>query len=168
MSGKRVLAGTPKVNIGGQIPDDDIEHFEVRGDLDQPDIAEITLSNVGSKYSGKIKPGTQVTVKMQMEGEGEDDLFTGKVTGINPIWDLKRAVSIKIWAMNDLHKLARERKTRTFVKQTIKQVVDTIAGEHGLSADFGKEPPTLKLDHLHQNNVTDLSYVRLLAARTGR
>src|SRR3954452_7896373 len=99
MAAPRILAGTPKVNIGGDIPDDDIEHFEVRGDLDQPDIAEITLSNIGSKYSGKIKPGTQVTVKIQMEGEGPDDLFTGKGTGGNPIWDIKRAVGIKIWAM---------------------------------------------------------------------
>ena len=168
MSGKRIFAGQPKINIGGEIPEADIEHFEVRGDLDQPDIAEITLSNIGSKYSGKIKPGTQVTVKMKMEGEEDDDLFTGKVTGINPVWDVKRAVGIKIWAMNDLHKLARERKTRTYVKRTVKDIVNTIAGEHGLSANFGKEPPTLQYDHLHQHNVTDLSYVRWLAARTGR
>lgn len=161
------LTGEPKITIGGEIPVADIEHFEVRGDLDQPDIAEITLSNTGGKHSG-IKPGTTVTVKMKMENEDEDDIFTGKVTGLNPVWDTRRAVTIKIWAMNDLHKLARERKTRTYVKQTIKQIVETIAGEHGLSADFDGKPPTLKLDHLHQNNVTDLAYVRWLAARTGR
>ncbi|MCS6912922.1 MAG: contractile injection system protein, VgrG/Pvc8 family [Myxococcales bacterium] len=165
---KRVIAGQPKINIGGEIPEEDIEHFEIRADLDQPDMAEISLSNIGSRYTRQIKPGTTVTVKMQMEGEEEDELFKGRVTGINPIWDIKRAVSLKVWAMNDLHKLARERKTRTFVQRTVKQIVETIAGEHGLSAKFGKEPPTLKLDHLHQNNVTDLAYLRWLAARTGR
>jgi phage protein D len=166
--GKRISAAKPEITVGGiQAKEEDIEHFEVRGDLDQPYLAEISLSNVDRTYS-KVNPGGPVEIKIKLEGDPEEKLFKGKVTGVNTVFDLKRAVSIKIWAMDDLHKLSRERRTRTYVKQTVQQIVQKIASENGLSADFGTEPPNLKHEHLFQNNVTDLAYVRWLAARTNR
>lgn len=161
--------GIPKVKIGGQeVPRDGLEQFEVHADLDQPDMADVTLTNIGGDNSGQYNPGDEVEISMHHEGETDDLVFKGKVISVHPTFDVHRPPSVMLTAMNELHELARERKTRTYLKQSEKQIIEKVAGEHNLSVDFGTTPPTIVHEHIHQSNQTDLSFLRLMAARSGR
>ncbi len=165
----------PKVLVGGkEIELSNISSLVVKKDLDQPDYVQISLSNLadsesgGDKFSASLKPGTDLIVKIKVEGEGEQELFKGYVHGDDPTYDAHSTVSTDLQGMNAMHKLTRGRKTRTFTNQTDQQIVQKVISEAGLSVDFGREPPTLRHEHLHQNNMTDLEFLRMRAARTGR
>jgi hypothetical protein len=146
----------PKVSVGGtEIDLSDISSLVVKKDLDQPDYVQISLSNLGdttggSKFSAKLKPGTDLVVKIKVEGEGEQELFKGYVHGDDPSYDAHSPVSTDLQGMNAMHKLTRGRKTRTFTNQTDQQIIQKVVSEAGLSVDFGREPPTLLHEHLHQ------------------
>ena len=164
----------PKVLVGGKEIDlSDISSLVIKKDLDQPDYAQISLSNLGdtsggNKFSAMLKPGTDLIVKIKVEGESEQELFKGYVHGDDPTYDAHSPVATDLQGMNAMHKLTRGRKTRTFTNQTDQQIIQKVISEAGLSVDFGREPPTLRHEHLHQNNMTDLEFLRMRAARTGR
>ena len=67
----------PKVLVGGKEIDlSDISSLVIKKDLDQPDYAQISLSNLGdtsggNKFSAMLKPGTDLIVKIKVEGESE-------------------------------------------------------------------------------------------------
>lgn len=165
-----ITAGRPEITIGGKKIERGIERIEVQADLDKPDMAELRLDAAVDDENTSFKPGDEVLVKMglEMDGSEQDTIFKGKVTGVSPVFDTHSPPAVTIRAMNDLHKLARERKTRTYTDQTEKQIIEKIAGEHGLTADFGSKPPTMQHKHVHQNNQTDLEFIRVRAARIGR
>lgn len=122
----------------------------------------------GDRFSVKPKGGADLIVKMKQEGDAEETVFEGQVTGFHPSFDTHLPVTVHIRGMNKMHKFTRERRTRTFVNQTEQQIVSKIIQDNGLTADFGREPPTLLHEHLHQPNCTDLEFLRLRAARTCR
>jgi phage protein D len=195
--GARISFGEPIVIVDGKkIDSNHIASLEVLKDIDQPDMAAISLSNFGDgggggggagggllssimdmigsggvegkRFSAQFKPGADLVVKVKVEGDGEEEIFKGQVTGFHPSFDTHLPVSVNVRGMNAMHKLTRERKTRTFVNRTDKQIVEQIVSENGLSVDFGREPPTLLHEHMHQPNMTDLEFLRLRAARTCR
>lgn len=192
--GNRISFGDPKVTIDGQeIDRKNIASFEVLKDIDQPDFASIVLSNFGEsqtssgggsfldslfelisgnvegqRFSAKPKGGAELVVKMKQEGDQEETVFEGQLTGFFPSFDTHLPVTVHVRGMNKMHKFTRERRTRTFVNQTEQQIVSKIIQDNGLTPDFGREPPTLFHEHLHQPNMTDLEFLRLRAARTCR
>ena len=119
-------------------------------------------------FSAKPKGGADLVVKMKQEGDSEETVFEGQLTGFFPSFDTHLPVTVHIRGMNKMHKFTRERRTRTFVNQTEQQIVSKIIQDNGLTPDFGREPPTLFHEHLHQPNMTDLEFLRLRAARTCR
>lgn len=193
----RITSAEIKIKVKGkEINPSHITSVEVHSDLNQPDMCDICLSNFGdsggggggggggglldgildqvssspaaTRFSVECKPGDDLEVMMGLEGESPKRVFLGKVTGNVPSFDTHLPVTVNIRGMNDLHKLARERKTRTYTNQKDQDIVSKIASENGLSAKFGKEPPTLQHEHLHQWNMTDLEFLRLRASRTAR
>lgn len=194
----RITSAEIKIKVKGkEINPSHITSVEVHSDLNQPDMVDICLSNFGdggdsggagggggglldgildsvssspaaTRFSVEYKPGDDLEVMMGLEGESPKRVFLGKVTGNVPSFDTHLPVTVNIRGMNDLHKLARERKTRTYTNQKDQDIVSKIASENGLSPKFGKEPPTLQHEHLHQWNMTDLEFLRLRASRTAR
>ena len=158
---------------GKEIDRKNIASFEVMKDIDQPDFASIVLSNFGDgggggggggggvmgflsglldfvsgnpegqRFSVTPKGGAELVVKMKQEGDSEEIVFQGQLTGFFPSFDTHLPVTVHIRGMNKMHKLTRERRTRTFVNQTEQQIVSKIIQDNGLTPDFGREPPTL-------------------------
>jgi phage protein D len=183
---------------GQEVSPNHITSVEVHSDLNQPDMVDICLSNFGdgggdsgggggglggilggifdsiganveaSRFSAKFRPGADLEVMMGLEGESPQRVFLGKVGGTTPSFDTHLPATVNVHGMNDLHKLTRERKTRTYTNQKDQDIVSKIASENGLSPKFGKTPPTLLHEHLHQWNMTDLEFLRLRASRTAR
>jgi len=168
---------TIKVKVDGkELDEDDIVSVEVQADLNQPDMVDLCLSNLGEagqsggkakRHSSTFKAGATLEVLMGQAGSVKR-VFLGRVIGCVPTYDTHHAGHVSVHGMNDLHNLARERRTRTFCNVKDQDIVQEIAKENCLTPKFGKEAPTLQHEHLYQWNVTDLDFLRLRAARTAR
>jgi len=114
---------TIKVKVDGkELDEDDIVSVEVQADLNQPDMVDLCLSNLGEagqsggkakRHSSTFKAGATLEVLMGQAGSVKR-VFLGRVIGCVPTYDTHHAGHVSVHGMNDLHNLARERRTRTF------------------------------------------------------
>jgi phage protein D len=157
------------VKIGGKdIAVDEVFDLVIEADLDQPDMAVITLSNQSTQWSSMVKEGDPLEVRAGFtSGKEQGTVFKGEVVGIEPIFSSSGPARVLVRGLNALHKLARGKKSVSYTKVTDKDIVNKIVGNYGLSANFGDSPPSTKYDHVYQHNQTDLEFLRLRAARIG-
>jgi phage protein D len=150
------------------IAGDEVHDVLVEADLDQPDHAIITLSNLSTKYSEQVNEGDDFEVKLGfVDGKDQGSVFKGEVVGIEPIYDSKAPARVHIRGYNQLHRLMRGKKSVTYTKVTDKDIVDKLCQQYGLTASYGDSAPTTQYDHVYQHNLTDLEFIRMRAARLG-
>lgn len=150
------------------ITGDEVHDVVVESDLDQPDHAVVTLSNLSTKYSEKVTEGDDLEVKLGfVSGKDQATVFKGEVVAIEPIWATNSAARVHIRALNQLHRLMRGKKSVSFVNVTDKEIVDKLCQNYGLKADYNGAPPSTKYSHVYQHNLTDLEFLRMRAARIG-
>lgn len=150
-----------KVKLSGQdVGDVMIHSVVVDQDIDQADMCVLTLNNASHMYSNDTNLGDEVEVNV-----GEAILFKGEVVGIEPIYKTGGESRCIVRAFNRLHRLLRGRKSRTFVEMKDSDIVSQIASDNGLSANA--DATVVTHPHVYQHNLTDLEFVRLLAARNG-
>lgn len=157
---------SPKVSvtIGGLTVDDsDFQSYVVDRDMNQPDMAAITASNQGAKYS-RVKVGDAVEIKV---GEAETSIYKGQVIGLEPVFAGKGKTRVTIRAMNKLHDLLRKRKSITFQDKTDEQILSQVVKGSGLTLEFKHENPPDAYKVVYQHNQTDMEFVRTRAARLG-
>jgi phage protein D len=152
----KVLLGTTEV------PDADFTSFVVEKDLNQPDMAVITLRNQDHRNS-EWDQGQDVEVKTS---DSNTSIFKGTIVGVEPIYRGDGENRVVIRAYGPLHLLLRGKKSRTFQKQSDAKIVQTIAGEYGLSPKCGTKV-NITHNHVYQHNQTDLEFLRTRAARLG-
>ena len=157
------------VFIGGkEIEDPDVVSFVAERDLNQPDMGVITLRNDHDKHSKDVKVGDEVEIKAggSQEGAEKVSIFKGEVVGIEPTYKAQGDSKVVIRAFNKMHRMLRGKKSKTWQDQSDQDIVSSIVGAHGLSAQCGSDP---KITHLHvyQHNQTDLEFIRVRAARLG-
>ena len=157
------------VKIGTKnIPGADVHDVLVEADLDQPDHAIITLSNLSTKHSEDVNEGDNIEVKLGfIDGKEQGTVFKGEVVGIEPIYAAGAPSRVHIRGYNQLHRLMRGKKSVTYTKSSDKDIVDKLCQLYGLSADYGGAQLTAKYDHVYQHNLTDLEFLRMRAARLG-
>ncbi len=148
---------------GKDVPDDELIRFVVDMDLNQADMAVITLVNKGNRHSNAHKQGDSVEIKVTKD---KKTIFKGEIVGIEPTFDAGADSKCTIRAFNKLHRLLRGRKSRTFQDQSDNAIVNTIVGDHGLSAQCGSDV-NITHKHVYQHNQTDLEFLRNRAARIG-
>jgi Bacteriophage probable baseplate hub protein len=159
-------ASATKIDIlidGTAVPDDEVLRFVVEKDLNQPDMAVITLVNGGSRHSNAHKQGDSVEIKVSKENKV---IFKGELVGIEPVFAAGEDSKCTLRAFCKLNRLLRGRRSQTFQEQSDSDVVNKIVGDHGLSAQCGSDV-NIKHKHLYQHNQTDLEFLRLRAARIG-
>lgn len=153
---------------GGDVLPDDVHDLSVELDLDQPDMASVTISNQSTKWSEAINVGDPIEIKLGfVGGAATASVFKGEVTGIEPIYDTRSPSRVTLRALNALHVLTRGKKSVTYQNVSDKDIVSKICSNAGLSPDFGSTPPTTQYDHVYQDNLTDLEFIRMRAARIG-
>ena len=148
---------------GTEVPDDEVLRFTIEMDLNQADMAVITLVNRGNRQSNQYKPGDSLEVKVTAD---KKTIFKGEVVGLEPLYAAGEDSKIVLRAFNRLHRLLRGRKSRTFQDQSDNDIVNTICGDHGLSGDCGSDV-NITHKHCYQHNQTDLEFLRTRAARIG-
>ncbi len=92
-------------------------------------------------------------------------IFKGEVVGLEPTFASRGPGRIVVRAFNKMHRLARTRRTKTWLNKTDSEIVQSIAEEAGLSVSVTTVP--IRHDHVYQNNQTDLEFIRVRAARLG-
>jgi Bacteriophage probable baseplate hub protein len=157
------------VKIGTKtISGDEVHDILVEADLDQPDMAVVTLSNASTKYSETVAEGEDIEVQLGfVDGAAAGPVFKGEVTGIEPIYDSKSPARVMVRALNQLHRLTRGKKSVAHKQVTDKDLVDKLCQSYGLTAKYGDSPPQTKYEHVYQNNLSDLEFLRSRAARIG-
>lgn len=118
---------------------------------------DLSLIN-GSKFAS----GTAVFIELGYVGKLKE-VFDGEVVSVEPRFVRDHPPSVVVRALERLHRLALEPKTRSYVDVDSKQIVSIIAKEHGLTGDG----PAGSKGHVLQPNVSDYHMLRKIAARTG-
>jgi phage protein D len=157
------------VKIGSNtITGDEVHDVLVEADLDQPDHATVSLSNLSTKYSETIAEGEEIEIQLGfVDGVDPAPVFKGEVIGIEPVYDSRQPARVNVRALNQLHRLTRGRKSVAHKEVTDKDIVDKLCQAYGLTAKFGDTPPATKYPHVYQHNLTDLEFLRMRAARIG-
>lgn len=154
-----------KVKIqGSEIDDNYMVGWVIDQDLGQPDMCSVTLRNEDHSFSDKFKLADPIEIGV---GDGDTTVFKGEVNGMEPTYKANGENILVIRAFNKLHRLTRARKSKTYVKQSDKDIVGAVAGEHGLSPKCGDYASSPKHEHIYQHNQTDLEFLRVRAARLG-
>ena len=94
-------------------------------------------------------------------------IFSGEIVGVEPLFETGGSTQVKVVALNRLHRLTRERKSRTFENMSDADITARLAQEAGLVAEVSGPEVTIKYDHVFQHNQTDLEFLRVRAARIG-
>src|SRR3954447_13554106 len=94
------------------IPGDDVHDVLVEADLDQPDHAIVTLTNLTKKYSETVTEGDDLEIKLGfVDGKEQGTVFKGEVVGIEPIYAANSPARVHIRGLNQLHRLMRGKKS---------------------------------------------------------
>lgn len=153
---------------GTEVEDADVISFVVERDLGQPDMAVITLRNDHHKHTKDRNPAQTVEIKAggSQEGAPKTTVFKGEIVGIEPTYKAQGDSRVVIRAFNKMHRMIRGKKSKTYQKMSDQDIVSSIVGSHGLSAQCGADPK-IKHEHVYQHNQTDLEFIRVRAARLG-
>jgi uncharacterized protein len=159
-------AAAPNVDIlldGKEIPDADFISYVVERDMFQPDMAAVVLSNQNDVYSGKIKIGASIEIKV---GNPPKSIYKGELIGVEGTYKGGQTTRLTLRAMNKMHRLLRMRKSLTFTEKTDQQILSQVAKDADLTLEW-KHEKSITYKHVYQHNLTDLEFIRVRAARMG-
>jgi phage protein D len=94
---------------------------------------------------------------------GDALLFSGAISAISASFPEGKTPQIGVCAEDRLQDLRMTRRTRSFADATLADVLQRIAGDHGLQTQIDLSGETYK--HLAQVNQSDLAFIRDLARR---
>jgi phage protein D len=106
--------------------------------------------------------GTPVKVEIGFHTKLQQ-VFEGEVVALEPQFRRDMPPSLRVVCQENIHRLALSQMTRAFNSVDDKEIATRIAQEHGLTA---KAPSGTK-EHILQSNLTDASFLRRIAAKSG-
>src|SRR5262245_6251193 len=128
------------VKIGGkEVDPPEVHDILVAADLDQPDMAAVTLSNQSTSWSEMLNEGDDVMIKFgTTTGRKAGTIFKGEVTGIEPMFVTKGEARVIVRALNELHGLSRGKQSRPWGdgkkdSTSDRKIVDEICRKHHLT-----------------------------------
>jgi uncharacterized protein len=150
---------------GAPVDNGHVIGFTVDKDMNQPDMAMVVLKNDDHVYSNdKAQIGAPFKIEVAAEaGQGAKTLlFEGEICGIEPQYRGAGESRVTVRAFCKLlHPKLAGKKSKTFQNKTDKQIITEVLG----SVEF--KGPEIQHKHVTQDNMTDLDFARLRAARIG-
>jgi len=145
MRDQNIISARPRLTINGDArPDLDtaLLQLSIQLPLAGQSSAEINLQNWGPADSGNSPPdfrfadiGFGNDIEIKMSEAGEDVVFSGQITGIEERYG-DGAPHLVLLAEDGLHRLARQRHSRSFEDTGLSDLVQEIAGEADLDTDI--------------------------------
>jgi phage protein D len=139
---------------------DGVQQIVVEDHVDMVAMAtiEIGASERGPAFNFKV--GDMVTVKL---GSGEEQLFKGDVTALEPRFQVGGTSSMTLRALDHMHRLGRGRMTRFWEDRSDSDVVEEVGTECGLSVEA--DPTGEQMPYILQRNESNVGFLKRLAAR---
>ncbi|UVO51118.1 contractile injection system protein, VgrG/Pvc8 family [Sphingomonas sp. SUN019] len=161
-------AARPTIEIDGKRVDtleSSLQMMELSDTVEGMAHAALTFGNWGGETSGfqhfdrkTIEFGRPIKVKL-----GDDLLFEGRISAIVADYPDGGTPTIGVLAEDRLQDLRMTRRTRTFEKASLADVVRTVASDHGLSPKIDLQATTQP--YIAQVNQSDLALLHDLARR---
>ena len=131
--------------------------------VDMCDMATLTLNNTPDfKFSQQSNLGDAVEVKL-----GGKDVFKGEIAGIEPCFEAGGKTKVALRCFSMMHRLTRGKFSKTYEKQTFKDIVNSLAGKYSLTAKFEGTLPEGQFEHIYQHVQTDYDFLLQWAGRVG-
>jgi uncharacterized protein involved in type VI secretion and phage assembly len=162
------------IKIGGSVMPESfmalLDEVVVDSSLYLPDMFTIRLQDYDLEWTNdaSLDIGKEVEISIETGGElgsHKDILIKGEITALEPHFDVAGDTSLTLRGYDKSHRLHRGRQTRTFLKQKDDSIVQTIAGEVGLSPQI--DATTVTYDYVLQNNQTNMEFLQARAERIG-
>ena len=114
--------------------------------------------------SGLLAFGSQLSIEIG-EGRAQAQVFEGRISAVEGRYAEGEPPAIEVYAEDRLESLRQARRTRLFEGARTADVIDEIAGSHGLlvQAALGGDDPVQAV--IAQVDQTDLAFLRSLARR---
>jgi phage protein D/phage baseplate assembly protein gpV len=109
--------------------------------------------------------GKEVEISAKAPDGQQGVLIKGEITALEPNFLADGKTMLVVRGYDKAHRLHRGKKTRTFLKKKDSDLVSTIAGEAGLSAQA--DATTITYDYILQNNQTNMEFLAARAERIG-
>ncbi len=153
-----------EVTVGGQTfkqtDDDGLSMLSVEDHVDMVQMMTLRISGSEGQPSWSAKIGDAVSCKL---GSGEEPIFQGEVTSVEPSYQSDGVTTLNIRAMDNTHRLGRGRKTRFWEDMKDSDVVSEVGAECGLSVDA--DATSEVLPYILQRNESNVAFCKRLAAR---
>jgi phage protein D len=104
--------------------------------------------------------GAEIAVEMGA-GQAEGRIFAGRITGLEGRFPGQRPPEITVLAEDKLQDLRMTRRTRSFEQASTADIVNRVAGDHGLQAQVDVD--SISYAVAAQVNQSDLAFLRELA-----
>ena len=147
---------------------DELYLVEVDDDLQLPDMAVLCLHDRDARLSsGDTFPlGGELQIGVaDDEGRGDNTLFIGLITNLEPSFKPGTLVELTVRAYDRSMRLHRGVRTRTFANMTDSDIASQIAQEAGLQAEV--EATSTSHEHVFQDAVSDIAFLRDRARALG-
>ena len=171
------LGASPVIKIGGSPVStdfmDDLGELTVALDLHLPSMFTIRVADQKLTHGGgsTLDLGKEVQIGFQPRQQGSTEtgsetvIFKGEITALEPEYGEDGRVWLNIRGYDKGHRLHRGKKSRTFLQKKDSDLISTIAGEAGLSADA--ETTSVTYPYILQNNQTNWEFLQERAQRLG-
>jgi phage protein D len=163
-----------EITIGSlKIDKNDIIDLVVTTELNLPDAFVLTLGsseNVKKKVVPKLKLHDLIDCKIHFNNDLPDLAFKGELTSHEPSNKYGSKGYTELRGYNSMHGLTRGKRSFTYLNQTDKEILEKVLQRNSqlkLSAEFCKEPPKIKHEHVYQANKSDLQFILDRATRSG-
>jgi phage protein D len=159
-----LVAGQARTELGAAITS-----LSVRESVDGLYRMEATFGNwgthqgeVGFLYFDRALFDFGVEIAVQMgAGQAEGTIFAGRITGLEGRFPGQRPPEITLLAEDKLQDLRMTRRTRTFEDASTADIINRVAGDHGLQTQVDVD--SISYTVAAQLNQSDLAFVRELA-----
>ena len=161
-------AAAPKIEItigGKKIDPSALISYTIDRDMDQPDMAVVTVSNQTDSQGGEHKIGGALEVKVGIGSDAPKSIFKGEMLGADGSYKGGGTTTLTVRSVSKLHKLLRKKHSETYQNMDDQAILNKVAGRHGLSLEF--KGPKIQYKHVYQHNQSDLEFLRMRAARIG-
>jgi uncharacterized protein len=162
-----IVAARPEVRVDGTTIDDltnGLEVMRVHEGRETPATLELEVGNWGTPAAGgtpdfrfldrrQLDFGKRIEVAFR-----SSTIFRGRITGLEVVFPRSGVPGLVVLAEDELQVLRLARRTRTFENVTDEDVVRSVAGDHGLTANVDLPGPTHAC--VAQLDQSDLAFLR--------
>jgi phage protein D len=140
----------------------DVKEITVTDRIDLPSSFSITLSDSLRKWTDNNDFSEGSTIKIMMGYKDDvEEVINAEITGISPLYRMNSDDQVSINGYDQLHRLHRGVKTRTFSNMSFTDIVKQIASDAGMQNDvdeLGSEE-----QFMIQRDQTDFEYLLKIA-----